>query len=314
MSMTEGYPYDLLVITGPTATGKTRLGALVAHRLGGEIISADSRQVYRGMDIGTGKDLQDLVVEGERVPCHLIDIRDPGYRYNVYEFQQDFLEAYQDIRRRGRRPLLVGGSGLYIEAVLRGYRLIRVPVDPDFRATLEDKSMEELTRMLASYKKLHNTTDIDTRKRAIRALEIEHYYATHPDEQGGMPEIRAKVFVLYLDREERRARITRRLQRRLREGMIEEVERLLRQGVDHETLQYYGLEYKYISLYLQGKLDRETMVKRLETAIHRFAKRQMTWFRGMERRGIPVVWVDGVLPEKEKEEMIVQGYLEKKRH
>ncbi len=291
---------DLVVITGPTATGKTRLGALVAHRTGGEIISADSRQVYRGMDIGTGKDLDDLVVEGERVSCHLIDIRDPGYRYNVFEFQQDFLRAYEAIRRRGRLPLLVGGSGLYIEAVLRGYRLIRVPVDPAFRESLRDKSMDELVRMLASYKQLHNTTDIDTRARAIRALEIEHYYASHPEEETAFPEIHARVFALKIDRETRRANISARLRRRLEEGMIEEVQRLLHQGIDHETLQYYGLEYRYISLYLQGRLDYGTMVTRLETAIHRFAKRQMTWFRGMERRGIPIHWIDWHLPEEEK--------------
>ncbi len=296
---------DLLVITGPTASGKTRLGALVADRLGGEIISADSRQVYRGMDIGTGKDLDDYIVEGRQVPFHLIDIRDPGYKYNVYEYQQDFLQAYEDIRSRGRLPLLVGGTGLYVEAVLKGYRLMRVPVDPEYRATLKGKTMEELAALLASYKKLHNVTDLDTRKRVIRALEIEHYYATHPEEGEDYPQIRAKVFGVFVDRDTRRANISRRLRQRLGAGMIEEVEKLLERGVPHETLQYYGLEYKYISLYLQGEMDYETMVRRLETAIHQFAKRQMTWFRGMERRGIRIRWIDAALPREEQVERII---------
>ena len=298
---------DLLVITGPTATGKTRLGALVAHRLGGEVISADSRQVYRGMDIGTGKDLQDFIVEGQPVPYHLIDIREPGYKYNVYEYQQDFLRAYEEIRSRGRLPLLVGGTGLYIEAVLKGYRLIRVPADPAFRASLEGKSLEELTAMLASYKKLHNTTDIDTRKRAIRALEIEHYYAAHAGETEAFPQIRALVFGIAVDRDTRRANISRRLRQRLKEGMIEEVERLAKEGIPWEDLEYYGLEYKYIALYLQGQLGYDEMVRRLETAIHRFAKRQMTWFRGMQRRGIPITWIDGSLPEEEKSKIICEA-------
>ena len=296
---------DLLVITGPTASGKTRLGALVAARLGGEIISADSRQVYRGMDIGTGKDLDDYIVEGRQVPFHLIDIRDPGYKYNVYEYQQDFLQAYEDIRSRGRLPLLVGGTGLYVEAVLKGYRLIRVPVDPEYRATLEGKTMEELAALLASYKKLHNVTDLDTRKRVIRALEIEHYYAMHPEEGEDYPAIRARVFGVFVDRDTRRANISRRLRQRLGAGMIEEVEKLLERGVPHEALQYYGLEYKYISLYLLGEMDYETMVRRLETAIHQFAKRQMTWFRGMERRGIRIDWIDAALPQEEQVERII---------
>ncbi len=296
---------DLLVITGPTASGKTRLGALVAARLGGEIISADSRQVYRGMDIGTGKDLDDYIVEGRQVPFHLIDIRDPGYKYNVYEYQQDFLQAYEDIRSRGRLPLLVGGTGLYVEAVLKGYRLIRVPVDPEYRATLEGKTMEELAALLASYKKLHNVTDLDTRKRVIRALEIEHYYAMHPEEGEDYPAIRARVFGVFVDRDTRRANISRRLRQRLGAGMIEEVEKLLERGVPHEALQYYGLEYKYISLYLLGEMDYETMVRRLETAIHQFAKRQMTWFRGMERRGIGIDWIDAALPQEEQVERII---------
>ena len=297
---------NLIVITGPTATGKTRLGAMLAHRIGGEVISGDSRQVYRGMDIGTGKDLHDFIVEGNQVPCHLIDIRDPGYKYNVFEFQQDFIQAFEDIRYRNKMPVLVGGSGLYIEAVLKGYRLIRVPVDPEYRATLEGKTMEELAHTLASYKKLHNITDLDTRKRVIRALEIEHYYAIHPDEDTGFPEINPLVFGISVDRETRRVNISRRLHQRLKEGMVEEVENLLNKGVSHNTLMYYGLEYKYIVLYLKNELTRDEMVKKLETAIHQFAKRQMTWFRGMERRGIKIFWIDGSLDMEEKLQLITE--------
>ncbi len=304
--MAEEKNVNLIVITGPTATGKTRLAALLAHRLGGEVISADSRQVYRGMDIGTGKDLQDFVVEGSPVPYHLIDIRDAGYRYNVFEFQQDFVRAFEDIRRRGRMPLLAGGSGLYIEAVLRGYRLIRVPVDPAFRATLEGKTMKELAKMLASYKQLHNVTDLDTRKRVVRALEIEHYYASHPEEESRLPGLAPLVFGIRVDRETRRANISRRLRQRLKEGMIEEVERLLAEGVPRETLEYYGLEYKFIARYLAGELTYDEMVKKLETAIHQFAKRQMTWFRGMERRGIKIHWIDGSLTQEERVEAALE--------
>ncbi|HHJ10160.1 MAG TPA: tRNA (adenosine(37)-N6)-dimethylallyltransferase MiaA [Bacteroidetes bacterium] len=297
---------NLLVITGPTASGKTRLGAVLAKKINGEIISGDSRQVYRDMDIGTGKDLRDFIVEGEKVPYHLIDIRNPGEKYNVFEFQQDFIRVYEDIRARGKMPVLVGGSGLYIEAVLRGYKLIKVPIDPAFRATLEDKTMKELADMLASYKKLHNITDLDTRKRVIRALEIEHYYASHPEKEPHFPELNPLIFGLRVDRETRRTNISQRLYRRLKEGMIEEVETLLNKGVSFDTLIYYGLEYKYIALYLKGELFYDEMVRKLETAIHQFAKRQMTWFRGMEKRGVPILWIDGNLPLEKKLTIILE--------
>jgi len=309
--MNDNPDVNLLVIVGPTATGKTRLGALLAHRINGEIISGDSRQVYRDMDIGTGKDLRDFMVEGETVPYHLIDIRNPGEKYNVFEFQQDFFRVYEDIRTRGKMPVLVGGSGLYIEAVLREYKLINVPVDPAFRAMLEDKTMKELTDMLASYKKLHNITDLDTRKRVVRALEIEHYYASHPEKESHFPELYPLIFGLRVDRETRRTNISQRLYRRLKEGMIEEVEALLHQGVSFDTLMYYGLEYKYIALYLKGEFFYDEMVGKLETAIHQFAKRQMTWFRGMEKRGVPILWLDGNLPLEKKLTIILEKMKER---
>ncbi len=297
--------FNLLVITGPTATGKTRLGALLAHRIGGEVISGDSRQVYRGMDIGSGKDMEDFIVNGKQIPYHLIDICEPGYEYNVYEYQKDFFQAFTGIRDRGLIPVLVGGTGLYIEAVLRGYRLIRVPVNPVYRAELEGKSMQELTRILASCKKLHNTTDTDTRKRLVRALEIEHYYATHPDADDFVPEVKPIVFGIHVDRDTRRKNISCRLHKRLEEGMLEEVEMLIDRGVAPEKLIYYGLEYKYITLYLIGQLNYDAMVQKLEIAIHRFAKRQMTWFRGMERRGIGINWIKGTLPVDKKLQIIL---------
>ncbi|NOY35974.1 MAG: tRNA (adenosine(37)-N6)-dimethylallyltransferase MiaA [Chlorobi bacterium] len=297
---------NLIVITGPTATGKTRLGALLAHRLEGEVISGDSRQVYRGMDIGTGKDLEDFIVDGKKIPYHLIDIHDPGYEYNVYEYQKDFFRIFTKIHERGNLPVLVGGTGLYIEAVLRGYKLIRVPVDPAYRTTLDGKSMEELTAMLTTYKKLHNITDLDTRKRLVRALEIEHYYATRPETDDPLPEINPMVFGINVNRETRRENISRRLRKRLDEGMVEEVRKLLDQGVTADHLIYYGLEYKYITLYLTGKLSYDDMVKKLEISIHQFAKRQVTWFRGMEKRGIPIHWIDAKLPDGKKIEKIIE--------
>lgn len=304
--MKENKPINLIVLTGPTATGKTRLGALLARRIGGEVISGDSRQVYRRMDLGTGKDLEDYIVDGEKIPVHLVDIHEPGYEYNVYEFQRDFFRVFDEIRQRDKMPVLVGGSGLYIEAVLRGFRLLRVPPDPEYRATLRDKSMEELSALLASFKKLHNITDLDTRKRLIRALEIEHYYVTHPDEDDPVPEILPLVFAIRIDRETRRANISTRLHQRLGQGMVEEVQALLEEGIHPDKLKYYGLEYKYVTLYLEGKLDYKEMVSKLETAIHRFAKRQMTWFRGMERRGIPIHWIDYGPGVEEKLQVILE--------
>ena len=293
-------PIDLIAIIGPTASGKTPFAAALAHRLHTEIISADSRQVYRGMDLGTGKDLADYTVEGEPVPYHLIDIADPGYKYNVFEYQRDFLQDYTDMRSRGLLPIVCGGTGMYVESVLRGYRLLPVPENPALRQELEGRSLQELTQLLSRYKMLHNTTDVDTPKRAIRAIEIEEYYAHTPVEERSFPQLRSLIIGLQIDRELRREKITRRLRQRLDEGMLDEVRRLLSQGIPAEDLIYYGLEYKYLTLHAIGQLTYEQMFTQLETAIHQFAKRQMTWFRGMERRGCTIHWIDATLPMEEK--------------
>lgn len=297
--------YDMITIIGPTASGKTPLAAALATRIGAEIISGDSRQVYRRMDLGTGKDLADYVVDGQPVPYHLIDVAEPGYKYNVFEYQRDFLRAYEDIRRRGKMPLLCGGTGLYIEAVLKGYRLIPVPENPELRERLADKSLDELTAILASYKQLHNTTDVDTVKRAIRAIEIEEYYLRQPVGAREFPTIRSLLVGVDIDRERRREKITRRLRQRLEEGMVDEVKRLLEEGIAPDDLIYYGLEYKFLTQYVLGQLSYDEMFCGLETAIHQFAKRQMTWFRGMERRGFTIRWIDATLPMEEKVERIL---------
>lgn len=291
---------DLITILGPTASGKTPLAAALAYDLKTEIISADSRQIYRGMDLGTGKDLADYTVRGTAIPYHLIDIAEPGYKYNVFEYQHDFLTAYQDMVMRGKCPILCGGTGMYIESVLKGYRLLPVPESSQLRASLADKSLEELIGILSSYKKLHNSTDVDTVKRAIRAIEIEDYYQRIPVKEREFPLFNSLVIGLRIDRELRREKITRRLRQRLDEGMIEEVKVLLQQGISTDDLIYYGLEYKYLTLYVIGKLSYDEMFEGLETAIHQFAKRQMTWFRGMERRGIQIHWLDATLPLEEK--------------
>lgn len=296
--------YDLIAILGPTASGKTSLAAALARRMDTEIISADSRQVYRRMDLGTGKDLDDYVVGGKRIPCHLIDIVEPGYKYNVFEYQRDFLAAYEDVRSRGMLPILCGGTGMYLESVLKGYRLLPVPENPELRRRLAVKSLEELTGILATYKKLHNSTDVDTVKRAIRAIEIEEYYRQHQVEERAFPDIRSLVVGVGIGREQRREKITRRLKQRLDEGMVDEVKALLADGISPEDLIYYGLEYKYLTLYAIGKLTYEEMFGQLEIAIHQFAKRQMTWFRGMERRGFTIHWIDAALPLEEKLEQI----------
>lgn len=292
--------HDILVITGPTATGKTRLAALVADRLGGEVISADSRQVYRGMDIGTGKDLSDYTVDGRRVPVHMVDIADAGYRYNVYEYQRDFLKVFEDMTMRGVYPVVCGGSGMYVDSIVSGYRLVQVPVNDQLRSLLDGRSLEELTEILSQYKSLHNKTDVDTVKRAVRAIEIADWYAHHPVEETPFPVRNPLVTAVFVDRETRRQRISERLRTRLEEGMIEEVQRLLAGGIHPDDLIYYGLEYKYITLFLMNRLSREEMIQKLEVEIHRFAKRQMTWFRGMERRGIAINWIDGSLSDEEK--------------
>lgn len=292
--------YDMLAIIGPTACGKTSLAVDAAIAFSGEIISADSRQVYRGMDIGTGKDLCEYDRNGVCIPVHLVDIVDAGEKYNLFEFQRDFLAAYDDIKSRGAFPVMCGGSGMYVESVLRGYRLIPVPENRDLRARLEEKTIDELTTILAGYKNLHNNTDTDTKKRAIRAIEIEEYYATCPVEERVFPSIRTLVVGVDVDREVRRERITKRLLQRLDEGLVEEVQGLIANGVTPEQLVYYGLEYKFVTMYVTGEISYDEMVHNLEIAIHQFAKRQMTWFRGMEKRGTHIHWVDASLSRMEQ--------------
>lgn len=293
--------YELITILGPTASGKTDLAAHLAARLGNaEIISADSRQVYRGMDIGTGKDLADYTVDGVEVPYHLIDIMDAGAKYNLFQYQQDFWSAYNDIVGRGKLPILCGGTGLYIESILRSYKMIPVPENKELRARLDGKSLEELTGILQTYKTLHNTTDVDTAKRAIRAIEIQEYYREQRVEEKDFPKLRSLTIGVSIDRELRRQKITNRLKARLEEGMVDEIRQLL-ETVPAEDLIYYGLEYKYVTLYCTGLLTYDEMFRQLEIAIHQFAKRQMTWFRGMEeRRGIEIKWIDATLPMEEK--------------
>ncbi len=295
---------DLIAIIGPTASGKTSLATALAYDLDSEIISGDSRQVYRGMDIGTGKDLEDYVVEGRQIPYHLIDIVEPGYKYNVFEYQRDFLKAYEDICRRGKLPILCGGTGMYVESVLKGYRLLPVPENPALRERLSGKSLDELTAILSTYKKLHNSTDVDTVKRAVRAIEIEEYYRQTPVQEREFPHLKSLIIGVSIDRDLRRKKISERLRERLDAGMVEEVRGLLDRGIAPEDLIYYGLEYKYLTLYVTGQMTHAEMVHDLEIAIHQFAKRQMTWFRGMERRGFNIHWIDACLPLTDKLERI----------
>ncbi len=304
--MSKGFPYfrimngvEMVTVLGPTATGKTRMAALLAARLNGEIISADSRQVYRGMDIGTGKDLGDYVVDGQNVPYHLVDIVSPGTEYNVFSFQNDFLKAYSDIRHRGHLPVMCGGTGMYLEAVLGGYRLQQVPENSVLRAKLEHLSQEQLIERLKSYGPLHNTTDLTQRSRTLRAIEIREYEKLHPAKEK-LPPIRSVNFGISFPRDEVRRRITLRLKQRLENGMTEEVQHLLKQGLKPEQLMFYGLEYRFVTQYVTGELSYDEMFSKLNTAIHQFSKRQMTWFRRMEKRGIVIHWVDGYLPEEEK--------------
>lgn len=302
-------PYDLITITGPTASGKTTVAVAVANEINGEIISADSRQVYRGMDIGTGKDLSEYMLpDGKTIPYHLIDICDAGEKYNVYEFQHDFHTAYNDIKQRGKTPVLCGGTGMYIEAVLKGFRLLSVPENPTLRTSLEGKSMEELTQILASLQPLHNTTDLDSAKRAIRAIEIAEYTQKQPADINEFPPLNSLMIVIDIDRELRRQKITRRLKARLQEGMIEEIKGLLDKGIAADDLIYYGLEYKFVTQYLTGQITYDEMFSQLEIAIHQFAKRQMTWFRGMERRGFTLHLIDAEKSTEEKVAEIKQRY------
>ena len=297
--------YDLITILGPTASGKTSLATRLAFELNGEIISADSRQVYRSMDIGTGKDLSEYIVDGVFIPYHLIDIVEPGYKYNLFEYQRDFLQAYNAIQQKGRQPILCGGTGLYIESILKGYKLVPVPENPSLRAELERYELPQLTEKLKTYKQLHNTTDVDTKKRAIRAIEIEEYYLEHEAEIPEFPKINSLVIGVDIERELRREKISKRLRSRLDEGMVDEVKNILASGVSPADLIYYGLEYKYLTNYVIGKMTYDDMVSELEIAIHQFAKRQMTWFRGMERRGFTIHWIDATLPMETKIQKIL---------
>lgn len=292
--------YELITIIGPTASGKTAFAAALAARLDTEIISGDSRQVYRSMDIGTGKDLVDYVVDGKQIPYHLIDICNPGDKYNVFEYQHDFHKAFEEIRKKGKLPILCGGTGMYIESVLRGFKLLDVPQNPALRESLKGKSLAELEQILASYKVLHNKTDVDSAQRAIRAIEIEEFYKTEAPDKREYAPINSLIIGVDIDRELRREKISRRLRARLGEGMVDEVRAILATGVKPEDLIYYGLEYKFLTLYIIGQLTYDEMISQLEIAIHQFAKRQMTWFRGMERRGLHIHWLDATLPTDEK--------------
>lgn len=299
----------MITILGPTASGKTSLAAALAYEIGGEIISADSRQVYRGMTIGTGKDLDDYSVNGHNIGYHLIDIAEPGDKYNIYEYQRDFHKVYSELMQRNVRPILCGGSGLYIESVLKGYSLSTVPQNPELRQSLSCKTLDELTEILIDLKarnnsNMHNRSDVDTAQRAIRAIEIEMYNLQHPAQNRQFPPVESVIIGVDIDRESRRKRITERLKERLQHGLVEEVKGLIDSGLSVESLIYYGLEYKFVTEYVIGKLSRDEMFRSLEIAIHQFAKRQMTWFRGMERRGFTINWIDWHLPMADKLEQI----------
>jgi len=298
--------FNLITVLGPTASGKTSFAAKLAYTLNSGVISADSRQVYRGMDLGTGKDYDDYLIAGSKVPLYLVDIVDAGYKYNVYEYQKDFVKAYYQIKNEGSVPVFCGGTGMYLEAVLKGYRLISVTENLKLRNELQGLDTSDLIKRLNNFKKLHNTTDIAQRKRLIRAIEIEDYYDKNREVADDYPDIKPFIAGVKIDRESRRKRISNRLQSRLDEGMIDEVNNLLKSGIDSETLIYYGLEYKFITLYLQAKLSYEEMFTKLESAIHQFAKRQMTWFRGMERRGFEIFWIDWSIPDDEKVDILLK--------
>jgi tRNA dimethylallyltransferase len=298
--------YNLIVIVGPTATGKTQLATHLAYQLNGAIISADSRQVYRGMDIGTGKDLAEYTVNHQSIPYNLIDIFEPGYKYNIFEYQTDFFNAFETVNQSGHVPIMCGGSGLYIESVLKHYKLINVPVNNQLRQQLANNTLEELTEILKGFKNLHNTADTDTKARAIRAIEIETYYQLHPVIDTPLPPLTPLIIGVDIDIPSRRQKITNRLKERLDNGMIEEVKRLIDSGVQPDDLIYYGLEYKYLTLYCLGHLSYQQMFEQLNIAIHQFAKRQMTWFRKMERDGFNIHWIDAHLPMEEKIKRIME--------
>lgn len=300
--------YNLITILGHTAAGKTTVAAHLAYQLQGAVLSADSRQVYKKMDIGTGKDLADYVVNGQNIPYHLIDIVEAGNKYNVFEFQSDFFQAYARVQQRQQVPIMCGGTGMYLESVLKGYKLIQVPVNQSLRNEISTKTLEELKQMLSEMKQLHNTTDVDTHKRAIRAIEIETYYQNNPKINTELPEINSLIIGIKFDRETRRRRISERLQQRFSEGMLDEVRLLLDSGISPDDLIYYGLEYKFLTLHLTHQLTYNEMFRELEKSIHQFAKRQMTWFRGMERKGFVINWLDGYMPLSDKIDQIISWY------
>ena len=301
-----GSKFDMVTILGPTASGKTELAVNLAYKLNGEVISADSRQIYRRMDLGTGKDLTEYRINGTEIPYHLIDIAEPGYQYNVFEFQRDFLDVYQQLKEKGAFPVMCGGSGMYLEAILKGYKLIQVPVNEERRSELRLLSLEALKEILSSYKSIHNTSDIENVKRAVRAIEIEEYCAIHPEADLSFPPINSLIVGVRIEREVRRRRITARLKQRLADGMIDEVQELLNGGLHPDDLTYYGLEYKYITNYLSGFLSYDELFEALNIAIHQFAKRQMTWFRKMEREGFKIRWIDSELRTEDKTALIIK--------
>lgn len=298
--MLDNKTKPLIALLGPTATGKTRLAALLAAQFDGEVISADSRQVYRGMNLGTGKDYDDYLVGGHMIQYHLVDIAEPGTEYSLFSFVRDFIEAFNTITHQGKIPVVCGGTGLYLDAVLKGYQMAHVPEQTPIRSELEKKSNSQLAQMLSSYRPLHNTTDLTNRIRLLRAVEIAEYRRKHPEAALTMPVFSCRVFGINCSRLEVRTRITSRLQHRIKQGMIEEVSDLLQQGLTPDQLDFYGLEYRYITRYLSGAISYDQMFESLNTAIHQFAKRQMTWFRKMERSGIPIDWIDGSLPQEER--------------
>jgi len=297
--------FDMVTILGPTASGKTEVAVNLALKIKGEIISADSRQIYREMNLGTGKDLEEYQVNGVDVPYHLIDIAEAGYQYNVFEYQRDFLKVYQSVKGKGTFPVMCGGSGMYLEAILKGYLLIQVPVNEERRSELQLLSLDELTEILKHYKSINNTSDTENKKRAIRAIEIEEYCLVHPETDLSFPEIHSLIVGVKYDRDSRRKRITARLKQRLDNEMIDEVKNLIDKGLRPDDLTYYGLEYKYLTLFITGKLTYNEMFEGLNTAIHQFAKRQMTWFRKMERDGFEIKWLDGYMPVNEKTDKII---------
>jgi tRNA dimethylallyltransferase len=296
----------MIGIIGPTASGKTSLAVAIADKIGGEIISADSRQVYVGMDIGSGKDLREFEIDKRKIPYHLIDIKDPGYEYNVYEYQQDFYKAYNDIVDRKKTPVLCGGTGLYIESILKGYKLIQVPRNEQLREQLENKEDDELIALLSAYKELHNSSDSSDRNRLIRAIEIALYTKENRIVEEKYPEIDYHLFAIHFERAELKKRITKRLRERLDEGMVEEVEGLLKKGISADQLKFYGLEYKFLAQYVIGELNYNDMYQKLNAAIHQFAKRQMTWYRRMERNGITIHWIPGNIPLEKKRDIILR--------